>query len=430
MRKWFPLIFCLFVVRVQAADALYVLNSLGETLSYYDGQEMHNDVAVLGLYPNDLLITGENLLVLNSGTASLQRFTLNDFQLQDTLSLGAQTNPWRMYQSGERLFVSLWASSQVAVVDLASFTVDTVFATGPAPQDLLASGNYLLITSVAYDAATYSYGKGRIFVYDISTLAPIDTLEVPTNPQRIIAGSDGYLHVLCTGNYWSEFGRVVRINLQNLTVVDTLEVGGSPGDMAESADGIMFLAAGGWEYEGIRGQVFTYDVATFSMLHGSDNPLNFGNGITNVVASPSGEGVWISSFETDSLALIDSSGQILTVLPTGDGPAALRAISTATETIAEGLPSSFYLSNAYPNPTNGRVNFELQLDKPGHVKLAIFDLTGKQVTTLLEGWTHAGKLIVGWDGRDVVGQPIASGTYFLQLTYAGQIQVRRFLFIK
>ena len=72
-------------------------------------------------------------------------------------------------------------------------------------------------------------------------------------------------------------------------------------------------------------------------------------------------------------------------------------------------PSSFHLAPAYPNPFNAVT--ELQLDVPRDVRgrLAVFDILGRQVTTLRDGTISAGSQTVRWDASGV-----ATGTYLVR----------------
>jgi hypothetical protein len=64
------------------------------------------------------------------------------------------------------------------------------------------------------------------------------------------------------------------------------------------------------------------------------------------------------------------------------------------------------------------------------VELAIYDVTGRRVRTLVHGKQNAGLHTVSWDGRDSRGQAVASGIYFYRLVADGQILVRRMVVIR
>jgi hypothetical protein len=77
--------------------------------------------------------------------------------------------------------------------------------------------------------------------------------------------------------------------------------------------------------------------------------------------------------------------------------------------------NGYQLQQNYPNPFNPRtiINYRLAFDN--FVELAIYNLSGQQIRTLVSIYQPAGSHQVEWDGRDESGQPVASGIYFYQL---------------
>jgi hypothetical protein len=75
----------------------------------------------------------------------------------------------------------------------------------------------------------------------------------------------------------------------------------------------------------------------------------------------------------------------------------------------------FAITGNYPNPFNPSTAIEFGLDRMGAVALDIYDLSGRQVRTLLAATLGAGRHTVTWDGRDNTGRGVASGTYVARL---------------
>jgi hypothetical protein len=78
---------------------------------------------------------------------------------------------------------------------------------------------------------------------------------------------------------------------------------------------------------------------------------------------------------------------------------------------------SFGLSQNYPNPFNPVTTISYQLSQPSRVTLSIFDLKGRLVETLVDGYKNAGDHYVTWRAND-----IASGIYFYKIN-AGDISI-------
>jgi len=83
------------------------------------------------------------------------------------------------------------------------------------------------------------------------------------------------------------------------------------------------------------------------------------------------------------------------------------------------LPNISSLGPNYPNPFNASTTIEYSLQSRTHVEIAIFNLLGRKIKTILYDVKPAGKYLIRWDGTDESGQPVASGIYFYQLTTDG-----------
>lgn len=67
------------------------------------------------------------------------------------------------------------------------------------------------------------------------------------------------------------------------------------------------------------------------------------------------------------------------------------------------------------SPFNPSTTIQFALPEPGRVRLALYDLRGRQIRTLLQGeWTPGLHSIV-WDGCDDFGRLLPSGVYFYRI---------------
>jgi hypothetical protein len=89
---------------------------------------------------------------------------------------------------------------------------------------------------------------------------------------------------------------------------------------------------------------------------------------------------------------------------------------------AGGTPRNYVLSiSSYPNPFNPETTVRYTLPSKGRVTIAVYDLRGAHVATLVEQEMDAGAYTVEWNGRDDRGNPAGSGVYFARLASpAGQ----------
>ncbi len=76
-----------------------------------------------------------------------------------------------------------------------------------------------------------------------------------------------------------------------------------------------------------------------------------------------------------------------------------------------GVPSSYGLSQNYPNPFNPSTKIEFQIPSDGNVSVKIFDMSGKEVSSLLNEFKSAGYYSI-----DFNASALSSGTYFYAIT--------------
>ena len=88
-------------------------------------------------------------------------------------------------------------------------------------------------------------------------------------------------------------------------------------------------------------------------------------------------------------------------------------------------PATFGLAQNYPNPFNGTTNFEIQIPSSDFVTLALFDLLGRKVATLLNEARTPGIYRVRWDAGNV-----PSGVYYGVLTAGSMRAVRAIVLTK
>ena len=100
--------------------------------------------------------------------------------------------------------------------------------------------------------------------------------------------------------------------------------------------------------------------------------------------------------------------------------------------LEQALPSStgvFNLGQNYPNPFNPETWIPYQLAAAAHVTLSIYDAMGRRVHVKVVGHQRPGAHTAYWDGRNAVGEPVASGVYFYTLE-AGHFRATRKMFIQ
>ena len=93
-------------------------------------------------------------------------------------------------------------------------------------------------------------------------------------------------------------------------------------------------------------------------------------------------------------------------------------------------PSTFALDPNYPNPFNPSTTIRYTVTSQGHVRLRVFDVIGREVTSLVDEVESAGSYVVSWHGTDDAGRSLASGVYFYTLESLGHQITRRMVLLK
>ena len=111
-----------------------------------------------------------------------------------------------------------------------------------------------------------------------------------------------------------------------------------------------------------------------------------------------------------------------------------QGIENLQRLLASLIPEETTLLANYPNPFNPETWIPYQLSAPAEIRLTIYAANGTVVRTLTLGHRAAGTYqsrsrAVYWDGRNDVGETVASGVYFYTLT-AGEFAATRKMLIK
>jgi hypothetical protein len=92
--------------------------------------------------------------------------------------------------------------------------------------------------------------------------------------------------------------------------------------------------------------------------------------------------------------------------------------------------ATFALEQNVPNPFNPATAIHFTLPEDAAVKLVIYDVSGRIVRTLLDEKRRADNYKVQWDGRDMNGDPVASGVYFYRINAGKHHATRKMVLLK
>jgi hypothetical protein len=110
----------------------------------------------------------------------------------------------------------------------------------------------------------------------------------------------------------------------------------------------------------------------------------------------------------------------------GTGPeAGLDCDGNSLSQDADVLPITYSIANIYPNPFNPITTIKYGLPEYGTVKITVYDISGRQVTRLVNKIEAPGFHSVAWDASS-----FPSGLYFIRMTSNNFTDTRKVLLIK
>lgn len=123
--------------------------------------------------------------------------------------------------------------------------------------------------------------------------------------------------------------------------------------------------------------------------------------------------VGTASYKTASFAIVSAESET-ELLAYADEALEYNGAYEPPAAMNNGLPSSFALSNAWPNPFNAFTRVNLTLDAGADVELTVYDVLGRNVATLHSGNLTAGSHNFTWNGLSDERQPVATGVYIIK----------------
>ena len=147
-----------------------------------------------------------------------------------------------------------------------------------------------------------------------------------------------------------------------------------------------------------------------------------------VVISAVNNSTYVFRFWNDDIA---DSSQTKTVVMAGDTSivANFESLTNVEDQKIE-IPEDFKLSQNYPNPFNPETKIDFQVPEEGHVKIAIYNIRGQLIRTIVDEIKPAGFHTIVWNGLGQNGSKIQSGIYLYRFETRSFHQVRKMILLK
>ena len=254
--------------------------------------------------------------------------------------------------------------------------------------------------------------------------------------------------------YWTNArGRVQRANLNGSGITNVVDGLGSPGDIVLSnsisapmtttpmtvsyapydvnKDGRVDNTDAGLVIDALGTSNARYDVNGDGTVNFLDVVLVFDNRDDNVAGAPTIVGMKLSAVQIDII-----QEQIDLLIATNDrSPAAIRTLVYLQQLLVTARPEKTQLFANYPNPFNPETWIPYELATDTHVRITIYNTQGVVIRTLQFGHQSGGYYTdrdraAYWDGRNALGEQVASGLYFYQLETDEMSSMRKMVILK
>jgi len=158
-----------------------------------------------------------------------------------------------------------------------------------------------------------------------------------------------------------------------------------------------------------------------------------GETFTNFKVSQSSFTPTSSIFFGDYTNIAAHNGKVYPIWMRLDGSALSVWVAIVNDTLTVDVPqergyaASFALYQNYPNPFNPSTMIRFNTSTREHVTLSVFDVLGREITTLVDRLIEPGEHTVVFSAWDY---QLASGTYFYRMTAGSFMQTRKFVLLE
>ena len=324
--------------------------------------------------------------------------------------------------------ITSWVTSGFSISNIASLTngrmMPWVFTVGCQNGEF--DGHYCF-TEAFLSEGTTGDPRGAVNIMGSSTYTPIgpgDTLQIHTFRGYFTES----IHHLGAAHSFGKAACYTSFGSSGVDMVNIAHVFGCP-----------------------ETDIFT-DTSPIAVLSNSHSatvvPGAFQVTVTDGTDAPV-EGALVGVYYDDTKELLDSgytnaSGVASLTIPTLPGADAVTVTSTAHNRLpavtyantvgthgeeSAGLPA-FYLNGVYPNPVTSTASIGFSTQAAGVVDLAVFDITGRRVSTIHSGNVEAGIHSITWNGAGAQGRPVPDGLYFVTLTTPAGTRTQSFVMLR
>ena len=131
--------------------------------------------------------------------------------------------------------------------------------------------------------------------------------------------------------------------------------------------------------------------------------------------------VWNSWYEEDlnDIEFLYGSGNQFEA-----GSTSVIKVNSTSSAVSDITVSETSLGNTYPNPFRQSTMIPFALGEKTKVDIAVYNILGQRVKTLIQATLSSGTYNVEWNGTDKNGKYMMSGIYYIKMVAGGQVYVK------
>ncbi len=283
------------------------------------------------------------------------------------------------------------------------------------------------------------FGNSNIYRLDPANGNILDSAQVRTPLAYMSVGADSTV-IICTGETGN--GRYVAFTPNLQTIKWQLNVPYNYYSGSNLGQNGIFIACGsGTEIKAYKSNYTIKPVADFKA---SKNYFTTSDTISftdQSSFSPSswqwqfpGSNIPTSTQQNPSGIFYNTAGTYPVTLITSNSSGSDTLIKTCYLTVestngiqqtGNEIPDKFSLSQNYPNPFNPVTHFKFSIPKSGYVELAVYDINGKEIESIVKAELNLGNYEYEWDAKNY-----SSGIYFYTIKYNNITETKKMLLIK
>ena len=118
---------------------------------------------------------------------------------------------------------------------------------------------------------------------------------------------------------------------------------------------------------------------------------------------------------------------------TGESGVNMGAFGVGCEALStdkDVIPLKYLLHQNYPNPFNPVTTLRYDLPENALVNITIYDMMGRQISTLVSSLQSAGYKSIQWNGTNDAGQPVSAGVYLYKIQAGDYSQTKKMVLLK